>query len=877
MMTTESNENLNIDKIRSSDDSEGTEQTEQMKSSKRKGKGLKHRKKKRSTDVSLSRSDRGSLEENTTTLISSNVLSDEFVDMHDFRASVLQFNDYEVLLKRRIILKEKEDQTKNNINEEKEQNYGDNDMRKMSATSAVESNLGSSRRKFFPDQAMKMPTILQNQAESSTESPYELVSDLDLSDSASMSLGMKLTILAGRVIVQDVTSLQDGRASPAQLTRKIKRGDVLIMIDGLNLRGIGSTELMQALSPLSPTLSETRIKVSFQLRFSIGEGLSLLCSEEKNSAIRKAAADEDDFFNKFMPSDFNMVDHMSGMPLFPKEDSFIEEKKTDDDKPITQKKSSKINSSALKTHGETQNIKEHSTTKGTSQSDDDLDPLESIMYDIVKKMKEQNWESNFYQMDSTKSQLLRVFRKKDTDKSTIDGSVLNSYLSQKERITLGIKAMKGASMIFQSLQSSEEKLLYGVLYYPLRKRSSNRSLLSIGNKKSGYHPDNVYLPDQNTIEEEDDGYCSYSDSDSDTVASKLLSDTWKQKILYQLEQATQTKTDTSNDDGRKQNKHPLLQSYEDSMHDIVGVENTSPRKKKLNQSEITEKTMIDVLSSTQQDESGLESLFFGNQAKALTSQTKSLPPSKLTLSLFELVMNLEQHFNTSGNVSVLSSPTYARSLVGNSTIVTNATSIITKKSRAKANKVFFLFREALPRWLRTFVPLSFKHRKLLWSITSNVTNTQQVNDDDSVSMESLSSLFSSTTKKQNWRDIIRETKLNPETKMQTCYLVTLYFVQRLIPDFRKQKRRRTSSFEMVKQICSYVEKYGAYIDIYPCLISVSKLGPGKEESEQILSSLIDIAHYDPVHEESMIALQKKNTLQFYEPVSAVMKLQNLCI
>jgi len=68
--------------------------------------------------------------------------------------------------------------------------------------------------------------------------------------SADMSLGMKLSLIGGQVIVQSLSPLKDGRASPAQLSSIIRVGDVLYSIDGKSLRGLDITQLSLALQPL---------------------------------------------------------------------------------------------------------------------------------------------------------------------------------------------------------------------------------------------------------------------------------------------------------------------------------------------------------------------------------------------------------------------------------------------------------------------------------------------------------------------------------------------------------------------------------------------------------------------------------------------------
>jgi len=142
------------------------------------------------------------------------------------------------------------------------------------------------------------------------------------------SLGMKLTILGGKVIVQNIMPLEDGRASPAQLTGLISRGDVLVAVDGKSLLGLGGDieQLVHRLKPLSSPMDDMG---TFQryvtLRLDIGSGFRYLEREEQQqqqqlqqNIERQSSSTEridaaEDLFNL---SKFTFVDQMSGIPLY---------------------------------------------------------------------------------------------------------------------------------------------------------------------------------------------------------------------------------------------------------------------------------------------------------------------------------------------------------------------------------------------------------------------------------------------------------------------------------------------------------------------------------------------------------------------------------
>ena len=178
------------------------------------------------------------------------------------------------------------------------------------------------------------------------------------------SLGLKLTILGGHVIVQGLNSLSDGRASPAQLTGMVRTGDVLVAIEGRSLVRLPLPGLVEALRPLSeadPRLAGDGrrggpdpdpdpipepepepappslpggiplYRRSLRLRFAIGEGLAYLDRPkpspgtgtgtgtgtggrfgQSQDAFEATAADMLGL-GQFLPP---MVDQLSGLPLF---------------------------------------------------------------------------------------------------------------------------------------------------------------------------------------------------------------------------------------------------------------------------------------------------------------------------------------------------------------------------------------------------------------------------------------------------------------------------------------------------------------------------------------------------------------------------------
>ena len=105
------------------------------------------------------------------------------------------------------------------------------------------------------------------------------------------SLGMKLSVISAKVIVQGLNPLSDGRASPAQLAGLVKRGDVLLSINGVSLVNLSPEELMKGLSPLSTADASGLFQRKLDLRLEAGSGLDLLLRAEAAKGQKKAAGD----------------------------------------------------------------------------------------------------------------------------------------------------------------------------------------------------------------------------------------------------------------------------------------------------------------------------------------------------------------------------------------------------------------------------------------------------------------------------------------------------------------------------------------------------------------------------------------------------------
>jgi len=95
-----------------------------------------------------------------------------------------------------------------------------------------------------------------------------------------ISLGIKLIVAGGKVIVQSLNALNDGWASPAKLTGVVQRGDVLLAIGNRSLTNLPIDKLVEGLALLSTSDCAWRYQRYLDLRLEPGAGMDLLKSHK---------------------------------------------------------------------------------------------------------------------------------------------------------------------------------------------------------------------------------------------------------------------------------------------------------------------------------------------------------------------------------------------------------------------------------------------------------------------------------------------------------------------------------------------------------------------------------------------------------------------
>jgi hypothetical protein len=180
-----------------------------------------------------------------------------------------------------------------------------------------------------------------------------------------------------------------------------------------------------------------------------------------------------------------------------------------------------------------------------------------------------------------------------------------------------------------------------------------------------------------------------------------------------------------------------------------------------------------------------------------------------------------------------------------------------------------LLHEALPVWTKTFRPLPWEQRRVLWpvekALSGEATAASTISDDnltlDSWGTSQNSPGSVSHRKRKNLREIIEDQELDVETRSETCFLVTYLFTQKMLPKLLYERDNPEAFRKALDEISSFVKNFGSYLKMHTCLAYSALL-----QAEEVIDLLLEAAKYDPRHREMMKVTSKVNALVFYEPV-----------
>lgn len=145
---------------------------------------------------------------------------------------------------------------------------------------------------------------------------------------------------------------------------------------------------------------------------------------------------------------------------------------------------------------------------------------------------------------------------------------------------------------------------------------------------------------------------------------------------------------------------------------------------------------------------------------------RALPPEEVTAVLFDLATQLSasvpDEIKSSGNM------------------ISPRTGLSPLERKRESSELLlasrFILDQALPKWLKTFRPLAWEHRRMLWPLDRGRGNaagstSSTLSDNDSLTVDSanvsLVSTSARTRKRMELREIIEDNELNVETRGET--------------------------------------------------------------------------------------------------------------
>ena len=544
-----------------------------------------------------------------------------------------------------------------------------------------------------------------------------------------ISLGMKLIVVAGRVIVQTLNALADGRASPAQLAGVVQRGDVLLSINKDTLVDLPLDQLMNGLKPLSTPGPDGSYQRILNLRLEAAVGFDLLKSHEEAQAWKTDASNTEnlDAAND-MFSLFPMVDQLSGVPLFSDDNKTKEDKK----KPEPTAEATDQEATKDDSAGSDQ------TDEEEKKEEEEPDSLISAALARQRMQDRERFASEFFLWNDDISEWLRTTAR--IVYTTNDHGV---GLTQTERIEKGLKIMAAVKALSYNMEDIDK----GKDMRSFKRWNSTLSLRSRASTRRRHIFDSASLPahrqsdDQNTSMDDlsvvgsvDSGSLEGVDGDELLLGLAAHDGIWRKQVVDALNEAIEEMENASNAEEKGEVKVEMAQDIDSALTKELGT-----------------------------------FLFGENMNKIITSRKKSyaLPPEEITTVLFDLTTNIA--------TSAIDEIT----VVGQSSIGFSMQSsmIAPGKKKAMGDVILatrFLLDEALPIWQKTFRPLPWEQRRVLWPrhrhpSAGSYGGANTVMSEDSLTIESAgsTSISPSVSRKKDLQELIEDQELDVETRAET--------------------------------------------------------------------------------------------------------------
>jgi hypothetical protein len=351
----------------------------------------------------------------------------------------------------------------------------------------------------------------------------------------------------------------------------------------------------------------------------------------------------------------------------------------------------------------------------------------SVQIALQRKWNQLRYTSLFYSLDDRFSELLRTSASLlEISCQSKSGTDKGDALTHSELVEQGKRAMIGAVMLCKFMEDTDkakEKL-------PSRAIGSNGSLYSRRSRASTRRrPFAEPVQEENSSNEDE----SLDSGNGSSVDERLLVElaahdhVWRQQVLEALRT-------TLSDDDISPKGSPRI--------------NATPKK---------------------DDGNLIGNLFFGEQvSKILTSKKRStaLPPEDLTDLLFDITTQITAVMPEAIDLT--------DAFKDDSSLTSSIRGEPYQKSRHDIGMArLFLTQEALPAWLKSFRPLPWFHRRMLWPASPGMSPTSEsfsaLDDDLSVSVTSENTGWrdQNSGRHKDLKEQIEDLELDSETRAET--------------------------------------------------------------------------------------------------------------
>jgi len=614
------------------------------------------------------------------------------------------------------------------------------------------------------------------------------------------SLGLKLNIIQGKVVIQNITALDDGRSSPAQLCGLFSPGDIIIAVNGKSLingtihNPVGMDRTIFVLKPLSqPMDGETKeYSREVRLRLMLGEGKLLLRQQEEREKHKLADQEHrkrmglegrggmamDPAADLFGISSFMAVDQHSGMPMFGNLEHchHAEEEKEEKKEPSDEDGSpvKVIATKVLAEEGENMNLTLRGN-RGEKITPSLVPACLTVQVQIARQIQlDRQWirkrnTSAFFTMNSNAPSLLRPSSPPPDQSHDLQMTPIED---RNQRLERGKLTMANAKSLVSCVESRDRGIEDFEDEDPMEiaSRACGTASVRTGASRRRWHRggDGVIAEgeeeDAPSLAEVSGASSTNPNFDASTIRSCDSGiEACDHQMLIEL---------AANNESWKMNVMKRLEGY---------VEETE----KENKSGLYRGSSSEASGKEEPAQMSFDSFLFGGNLASMLGKKKqslALPPGEMTSMLFDLVDLLEgglpnQIFMSKNETTLLStlppfSPDKSVSFSRNNHARNNIDDDATKATD-------FLLKEALGTWLKSFRPLPWKQRRALWpshqsgGLDGDSMVSSRMDDNESISLMSgmTSQTRSIEKKKGNLRELIEDLELDHETRRETLGLL----------------------------------------------------------------------------------------------------------